>query len=179
MIAKDSVLQIGKIQKVHGLQGELAFSFTSEIFDEIELPYFICEIDGILVPFFIENYRFKNDEVALVKFEGIDNEADAKILVKSPLYIEKKFLPEHIGGEEIEGATYYIGYKVYDTDQQLLGEITDIDDETENILFLIENGKGEEFIIPACDSYIREINDDDKTIQMELPEGLLAINEKE
>lgn len=179
MISREDVLQIGQIQRPHGLQGELTFSFTSDIFDEIEIPYFICEVDGILVPFFIESYRFKNSEVALVKFEGIDTEDESRLLVNSPLYIEKKFLSDEISGDEIEGAIYYIGFKVYDENQQQIGVIKDVDDETENVLFLIEDETGKEFIIPACDEYILEIDDDKKTIQMQLPEGLLSMNDEE
>ncbi|MCQ2211535.1 MAG: ribosome maturation factor RimM [Paludibacteraceae bacterium] len=179
MINREDVVQIGQIQKPHGLQGELAFSFTSDVFDEVDIPYFICEIDGILVPFFIENYRFKNDEIALVKFERIDSEEDAKILINSPLFIEKKFLSDDISDAEIEGDTYYIGFKVLDENDELIGEITDIDNETENVLFLVVNEKGDEYIIPAVDDYIIEINDDQKEMKMQLPEGLLDMSKAE
>lgn len=175
MISREDVFQIGQIQRPHGLQGELSFSFSSDIFDEVDVPCFICELDGILVPFFIEEYRFKNNDIALVKFEGIDNEEEAKTLVNAPLFIEKKYLSEEVEGNEIEGVSYYVGFMVYDGDN-LLGEIIDYDDETENVLFLISNEKEEEFIVPACDEYIVDIDNQKKILRMELPEGLLSMN---
>ena len=85
MITRDDLMQIGQIVKPHGLQGEVAFTFTSDIFDETEPPCFICELDGIFVPFFIESYRFKNDETALVKFEGVNSADEAKELILAEL----------------------------------------------------------------------------------------------
>ena len=54
MIKRDELIKIGVFNKPHGVQGELAFTFTDDIFDRSECPYVVCEIDGIFVPFFIE-----------------------------------------------------------------------------------------------------------------------------
>lgn len=92
MMTNDEVFQIGKINKPHGLQGELSFSFTSSVFDEVECPYLVCEVDGILVPFFIESYRFKNDDTALIKFEGIDTDEEAKVLSKADVFMSRSLV---------------------------------------------------------------------------------------
>lgn len=176
MIERENVYQIGRIEKPHGLHGELAFSYTSDVFDEVEVPYFICEIDGILVPFFIENYRFKGNDTCLVKFEGIDDEKSSRFLIKAPLFIEKKFLDDEVSGAEIEGGQYYLGFKVYDEENYEIGTIEAVDDSTENILFLVVSDEEEEFYIPAVDEYIIAIDDEAKAIQVELPEGLLEMN---
>lgn len=182
MIQREQVLQFGQIQKSHGLQGEVSISFTGDIFDEegdIAAPCLICEIDGILVPFFIEEYRFKNDDTMLVKFEHIDSEEETHILYSAKVFVEKKYLSEEISGQEIEGASYYIGFQIFDEKGELIGTITDIDDETENVLFLVTNNQEEEFIIPATDDFILGIDDENKIIQMELPEGLLDMSAAE
>lgn len=176
MITKEEVLKIGKITKPHGLQGELAFHFETDIFDELELPYFICEKDGILVPFFIEDYRFKNDETGLVKFEGIDDEKEAKNLVNADLYIARKFIPEEMDPVELEGSSFYVGYHILTKEKEEIGEITAIDDSTENILFELSTPDGEELLIPAQDEFIVEIDDKKRTITMDLPEGILLLN---
>ena len=77
MIKKEDVYKIGVLTKPHGIKGEVSFSFTDDVFDRVECDYLICLMDGILVPFFIEEYRFKNDSVALVKFDGIDTAGTA------------------------------------------------------------------------------------------------------
>ncbi len=178
MIDRKDLFQIGKIQKPHGLQGMLAFSFSTDVFEEADAPCLICEVDGIFVPFFVEELRFKNEETALVKFEGIDNDKSAKILLKCPLYIERKYLPQDLSGADVEGAAYYEGFQIIDECGSPIGEIVQIDDSTENYLFLVENEDGEEFYIPAVDDYIIAIDDDKRVIQMELPEGLLTMNQE-
>ena len=92
MIKKEEVFKIGVINKPHGVKGEVSFSFTDDIFDRVEdCDYLILMMDGILVPFFWEEYRFKSDNVALVKFEGIDTAERAKMFTNVEVYFPKKY----------------------------------------------------------------------------------------
>ena len=179
MITKDEIFRIGKILKPHGLQGELTFAFDTDIFDEVETPYFICEIDGIFVPFFIESYRFKTDETALVKFEGIDNDNDAKELSNTELYMSRKFIPENEDTDSIEaeGCDFYVGYHITDKDGQMIGEVVEVDDSTEYVLFVLETPDKKEVLIPAQDEFIIEIDDAKHSIKMDLPYGLIDLDD--
>lgn len=67
MIKKEEVYKIGLFNKPHGIHGELQFTFTDDIFDRVDCDYLICLLDGIFVPFFIEEYRFRSDSTA---FDG-------------------------------------------------------------------------------------------------------------
>ena len=60
MIKKDEVFKIGVFNKPHGVKGELSFTFTDDIFDRVDCDYLICLLDGIMVPFFVEEYRFRS-----------------------------------------------------------------------------------------------------------------------
>ena len=71
MTAKD-VFKIGRLGKTHGVKGEVSFHFTDDVFDRIDADYVFVETEGLLVPFFFEEYRFRSEETALVKFAGID-----------------------------------------------------------------------------------------------------------
>lgn len=70
MIKKEEVYKIGLFNKPHGIHGELQFTFTDDIFDRVDCDYLVCLLDGIFVPFFMEEYRFRSDSTALVKLEG-------------------------------------------------------------------------------------------------------------
>ena len=61
MIKNDDVFRIGKIGKAHELKGELQMQVDDDVFDRVEADYVVLQIDGILVPFFIEEYRFRSD----------------------------------------------------------------------------------------------------------------------
>ena len=61
MIRKDEVYKIGILNKPHGVKGEVSFTFTDDVFDRVDCDYLICLMDGILVPFYLEEYRFRSD----------------------------------------------------------------------------------------------------------------------
>ena len=54
MIKPEEVYRIGRLGKAHGVKGEVSFQFDDDIFDRTDCDYLILEVDGILVPFFIE-----------------------------------------------------------------------------------------------------------------------------
>ena len=147
-------------------------NFDDDIFDRADCPYLICEVDGLLVPFFIEEYRFKTDSSALVKFLDIDSSEQAQQLVGSTVYFENKFIEE--GSEDEVSLNYFIGFTVKDG-ETYIGKIIDIDDQTENWLFVIEHGD-DELLIPAHEEFITDIDHQNRTITMDLPNGLIDLN---
>ena len=70
MIKREELIKIGQFNKPHALHGEISFTFTNDIFDRTECEYIVCNIDGIFVPFFIEEYRFKSNTTGLIKLIG-------------------------------------------------------------------------------------------------------------
>lgn len=174
MIKKEDVYQIGKLTKAHGLNGEMNFQFTDDVWDRVESEYLICEVDGILVPFFLEEYRFRSESTALVKFEDLESADAVRFLVNSEVFLEKKY-QEELGEDEVS-LNYFIGFKMIDGDgNKEIGEIIDIDDNTENWLFIVERPDGDEVMIPAHEEFIAEIKQEEKVMVMDLPIGLLEL----
>lgn len=172
MIRKEDVYQIGKLTKAHGLNGEMNFQFTDDVWDRIESDYLICEVDGILVPFFLEEYRFRSDSTALVKFEDLESAEAVRFLVNSEVFLEKKY-QEELNEDEVS-LNYFIGFKMVEEDKEI-GTIIDIDDNTENWLFIVERPNGDEVMIPAHEEFIAEIKQEEKIMVMDLPLGLLEL----
>ena len=170
MIKKEEVFKIGIINKPHGVKGEVPFTFTDDIFDRVEdCDYLVLLLDGILVPFFIEEYRFRSDNVALVKFEGIDSTEKARTLTNVEVYYPVKFMDDQ---EEISSWNYFIGFRVEDIHHGCLGTVVDVDDATMNVLFVIENGD-EEVLLPAHEEFILDIDRKKKILKVDIPDGLL------
>ena len=92
MIKRDELIKIGQFNKPHALQGEISFTFTDDIFDRSEAPYLVCEIDGIFVPFFIEEYRFRTDTTALMILENIYSSEDANMFTNLDDYFPKSYI---------------------------------------------------------------------------------------
>lgn len=169
MIRKEEVFKIGVINKPHGVKGEVSFTFTDDIFDRVDCDYLILLMDGILVPFFMEEYRFRSDNVALVKFEDIDNAEQARKFTNVEVYFPKKFMDEQ---EDVTSWNFFIGFRVEDVHHGYLGEITDVDDTTINVLFSIEKD-GEELLLPAHEEFIIDLDREKKVMKVDVPDGLI------
>lgn len=173
MIKESEVFKIGKLIKPHGIKGEINFAFENDIFDRVDCPYLICKIDDIFVPFFIEEYRFKGKETALITFEGIDNETKAQRLVGLSVYFSRKYFEEDSEADIEYSWNFFIGFTVIDKEKGQLGIIEAIDDKTLNTLFLIASESGEDYIIPATEDFIDKIDAKKKILYLQLPEGLI------
>jgi 16S rRNA processing protein RimM len=172
MILKSDIFPIGQVNKPHGINGEMSFSFSSDVFDREDVPFFIFEIQGIFVPFFLDEYRFKGSTTGLLKLEGVITEEQARSFMGLTIYLPKSFL-EKVEDEEIE-LDYFAGFSLIDVEAGLIGIISEVDKTTDNILFVIPK-KNDELLIPAGEEYIQEIDHDKKIIYVKLPEGLLDL----
>lgn len=173
MINYDDVYQIGHITKTHALRGEVVLFFTDDIFDRTDCDYLIVEVDGILVPFFFDEYRFRSDCSALVKFDGIDTAEQAQRLVGSRVFFEKSKAVE--ADDEEMSLHYFVGFQVEDEQGECIGTVSNVDDQTQNWLFVVCRPDGSEALIPAHEEFITDINHEAKTLTMSLPEGLLDL----
>ena len=61
--------------------------------------------------------------------------------------------------------------------EQCIGTVSSVDDSTENVLLVINDEKGEELLIPAVESFIKDIDMEERKIRVELPEGLIGLND--
>ncbi|MBR5235208.1 MAG: 16S rRNA processing protein RimM [Bacteroidaceae bacterium] len=171
MIRPEEVYCIGKFTRTHGVQGEMALAFTDDVFDRVDCPYLVCSMDGILVPFFIEEYRFKSRDVALIKFERIDTSEAAAMFTNKEVYFPKSYAEQAEDGEY--SWQYFVGFEAEDATHGHLGELVDVDESTVNTLFVVERPDGEELLIPAQEAFIEDIDHDERIIKFNLPEGLL------
>ena len=169
MIRQEEVYKIGRLGKAHGVKGEASFQFDDDVFDRTDADYLILDIDGILVPFFMEEYRFRSDALALVKFCDVDTQERASELTGSNVYFPRALAEDEEGMPSLASL---IGFDLVEAKDGIrVGTIATIDDSTANLLFELEDGR----LIPASDDLITDINIKERTIKMEIPEGLLEI----
>ena len=151
------------------MKGEVTFNFIVVVFDRVDTEYLILEVDGILVPFFMEEYRFRSDSTALVKFEDIDTQDRARELTNCDVYFPRELSDND---EEEISWSFLVGFSIIDDESgKNVGTIANIDDNTMNILFELEDGT----LIPASEELITDIDKDNKTITIALPEGILDL----
>jgi len=169
MIRKEEVYKIGRLGKTHGVSGEISFLLDDDVFDRTDADYLILDIDGILVPFFIDSYRFKTDSNALMKFDGIDTQERARELTGCDVYFPREMAEDD--SEQLSWAAI-VGFELLDANSgKTAGRIASVDDATINILFELEDGK----LIPASEELITNVDTKKRQITIQLPEGILEL----
>lgn len=169
MIKEENIYQIGRLGKTHGVRGEISFLFDDDVFDRVDADYLILKVDGIFVPFFIEEYRFKSDSNAIIKFEDIDTQERARELTGADVYF-----PRSLAENDDENLSWsvLVGFDIIEASSgRTVGSIASVDDSTLNILFCLDDGR----FIPASEDLITAIDQQTRTLTMHIPEGLLDL----
>jgi 16S rRNA processing protein RimM len=164
---------LGKITKTSGYKGNLMFFFdVDDITHYHDLGAVFIDIAGELIPFVITNLQFKNNRNAIVKLEDITSDEQAIALVGYELYLPLSFLPA------LSGNKFYFhevnGFTVSDINYGIIGEIDHVFDQSGHAIFVIQ-GNGKEILIPVTDEFIKNVDRQKRTIEVETPPGLIEI----
>lgn len=174
MIGRGEISPVGQVLKAHGIEGELSVVMDYGL-DPQACRCLIMEMDGLYVPFFVDAERKRGAEGSwLVKLDGVADEKGAKAFNGKTIFVVNSDLPAR-DADEGEGlcAGDLIGYDALTDDGRTLGKIADIDDSTENALFIIHTPGGAELLVPIADDFITDINTEAATISFDLPDGLI------
>ena len=170
MISEKDILQVGRTQKPYGIKGEIILLFHKAEYAELDNEYYFLVIDGLPVPFFVDEFTFTTHVSARVKFTDVNDEKSASRYVNLDLYLPREMV---ISGQEPgkDDWTWFLGYTIVDQHGVNLGIIEEVDDSTLNTLFIVKDDE-REHLIPATDDFIAAIDEENKIIEMYLPEGL-------
>lgn len=171
MIHIEQLIQIGKIRKTHGVEGELLINIDPGISIDGIPDFIFCMIDHLPVPFFVKEQRQSSSHSFFVFLESIENVEDGSVLVGEPVYIENHSSIE--GDVSVLGV---VGLEMRTLDGTFLGTVESLDSSTPNLLFVCRNLEGKEFLIPGVDEFIHYIDVDKRVLIMDLPDGLLSLD---
>ena len=168
---KEEYFFLGIISKKHGYKGEVNIKLVvNSSIKYKELDYLFIDLNNNLVPFFIDSLRFKNNNIALVKFEDIIDEDSANSLIGKSTYLPLDLLEED---ERIQQTL--IHFQVIDKNHGKLGQIIEIKENNFQDLMVIDF-KGREILIPYVENYIKSIDKKNKKIHLHTPDGLIGLN---
>ena len=164
---KEDCFFLGYISRKHGYKGDVNIKLETPAKYK-ELAHMFIELNGGLVPFFIDSFRLKKENIALVKFEDVNSEEDAQALVGKVVFLPLEYIDEN---QQNKLATL-IGFEVIDSKHGNIGKVSDILDNTAQELFQIKNEE-REFLIPITEKYIQKI--EKNTIYLKTPKGLIDL----
>ena len=196
MILDSDVFSIGRFTRTHGIHGEIEVHFTDDVFDRGEADYVFLKIDGLYVPFFLEDYRFKGSESALFTLDGIDSDTAARELVGQTVYYPLDARPAE-DEATISSLRAFTGFRLLIIDRQALAETAGGDDETSedgvptlelgtvkhvetttaNTILTVEVEGGEDVLLPLHDDFVVDYDLRERYLVLDVPEGLIDLND--
>lgn len=178
MIRRDEITLAGHFNKPHGIKGEISATLDVDA-DFEEAKCIIVEVDGIFVPFFISSVRSKTADTDLITIDGVDSEEKARSFSMRQFYLLNSDVEsESIDFEEGFYASDLIGFTVTDKEAGTIGRITDVNDSTENVLFIISTDDRSEILLPVADEFIIEVDPESKTVETSYPAEIIELNKK-
>ncbi|MBN2215183.1 MAG: 16S rRNA processing protein RimM [Bacteroidales bacterium] len=173
MPGKEDYCLIGVLTKTHGISGELVLKSGDLRLEDIQkMESVFIEFDGILVPFFIAGISQRGDTSAIIRFDDIESEDQAAEFVNCKVYSIEVITGEKDDIKYTAGSL--TGYQVIDVRLGSLGVISEYLDFANNPLFKIKKSK-REILLPVNEEFILEIDNDNKIIKVQTPEGLVDI----
>lgn len=163
MITKEEVIAIGRITRTHGKRGEIQCLTSNEFWDHADATFLILNIDNILIPFRVLDWRGKGSDSLIFQLDHITDEQSAQALIGCQAYMLKSDICEE--DELLPTWQSLVGYRVLDTDQGELGTIVHVDETTINTLVTLDNDQ----LIPLHEDFIINIDPENELLTICLP----------
>ena len=171
--AKSEHLCAARVLKSNGTEGEILVGFRETNPEDLNLkePVFIS-FDGLPVPFFIESLSKKGTNRALVRLTSVKCLEDAEELVGKDIYAKTSAILRDEDTEESLSVDDLIGWTLLDARNVWIGEISGYEDIPGNTCLYVETKDGQA-MIPLHEDLILSVDEDSKTISVDVPEGLI------
>lgn len=195
MILDSDVFSIGRFTRTHGIHGEIELHFTDDVFDRGDSDCVFLKIDGLFVPFFVDEYRFKGSESALFTIDGIESDVAARALVGRTVYYPLDARPPE-DEDALSSLAAFTGFRVLAVDRAALsqasedadggetqalptldlGVVAHVETTTANTLLTVEDEDGETMLLPLHEDFLVSYDLRQRYLVLDLPEGLLDLN---
>ncbi len=163
---------LGRIAKVKGYQGTVTIRLERSFTEEIpELNPVFLEIEGKPVPFLTAEPDYTGGGLLRIKLEGCESLEGLNEFAGCRVFLDAgKGEPNQ--GNKLNGIT---GFKVLTKDKSLTGTIREIIENPGQRLINVETESGRRLLIPLHEDLIIKVDKKEKTILMDLPEGLTEL----
>lgn len=169
----DQFLPVGRLGKVHGLEGFLRFQLEEKYLDDVAkagvlfighpkspLPYFIAEI--------------KEGSVLLVRFDDVDNRERAQLISGQEVFLRESDLTDDNDKDTSSIYLRLAGFTMIDALEGEIGTIKSIEEFPQQVIAMVDF-QGKEVMIPLNDHFVRGIDSKNKQVFTELPEGIFSL----
>ena len=167
-------IQIGKLLKAHSIHGATKALFTYLQKEGKQPPHLFISKNGDQAPYFVAQWNALDATHAIISFEECTDRSAAEAITPAGLFIAAKDIDTYFEKPQESSNKKLVGYSLLDQSKQSIGPITAIDEDGLQVLLEVSYNNQHK-LIPLVEELIIEINDQAKTLQLELAEGLLEL----
>lgn len=163
---------IGKIINTHGIKGEVKVMPLTDYPERFELlKKVIVELKGIKSIYTITSVKYFKQTVIL-KFSEVKDMDEAEKLKGAMLVIDRK------DAVKLPKDSFYIddivGCEVFDEKRGSIGSVKEVLQTGSNDVYIVRGSDNyKEVLVPALKAVVKNIDIENKRIDVTLPEGLL------
>jgi 16S rRNA processing protein RimM len=164
--------KIGKLAASHGLSGELILQHSlgkKTLLKDVN-AIFLEQPKNNFLPHFIEKTTIKSDTETYIKLEGIDSLEVARKITPKEVWLQEGDFNKH---KATAAPIAMLGYDMIDGEKNL-GPIIEVMEMPHQILCTIMYN-GNEALVPIHEANLIKMDDKNKKVYVEIPEGLLEI----
>jgi len=169
-------INIGKILKSHHSNGELLATINRDFQDDIlKAKAIFIEIDGLNVPFFIEQIDC-DDGICTIKFEEFNRPEDVKKYNNSILSLREIDVDWKTKSQQPSLSNYsdFVNFEIFDSNTNNKLTIESIEQFPHQLMAkAIANKDKTEVFIPLIPEFIENVDYINKKITMSLPDGMI------
>jgi len=162
-------LVVGRIVRPHGIRGGLVVEQFSKLIQSIH-PGTEIFIGDSAAPSIVTSIRSHRGRHLLAIRDCEDRDTAEQ-------WREAEIRLESSGAEPLQEGEYYhwqlLGLRVFSEDGEVLGEIAEILETGANDVFIVRSETGDEVLLPAIESVIRDVDLEQGKVIIHLLPGLL------
>ena len=157
--------------KVIGRQGRIAKAIRTDDAERfLDIEYVLLDTGKELRRLNIQNVKFFKN-LAILKFEGIDNINDIEMYKGRELWIPREEAQE-LGEDEYYVADL-IGMEVLLENGEKFGVLRDVMETGANDVYIVDRVDGEEILLPAIHDCVLDVDVEKNTMTVHLMKGLV------
>ena len=165
-------IHIGKLVAPHGITGTviLEHALGKPIHFKGVEALFVEQKAGSFIPYFIETANAKTDTITHLQIEGVKTREAANFLTAKKVWLPQTDFQKLV---EKNAPLALLGYMIQEAGKDI-GIIQEVIEQPHQLMVTILYN-GQEAYIPLHEESLKGVNHAKKTLQVELPDGLLDL----
>lgn len=164
-------VNIGKLVATFGVKGEMILKHNLGKKTALKglSVFFIEELPGSFLPYFLQQVKIKSASELFVEIEGLDNKEKASKHLQQQVWVNETDFKKFASAN---APISLLGFLAVDNGKTL-GEVLEVIEQPHQVMCRIQFGEHDDILIPINEQSLLKIDRKNKKLMLDLPEGLI------